>query len=242
MKIETCYSPLTYPLFHNAEAIVVVIDVLRATSAMVTAIANGAACMIPVATVEEAKAFQGSGCLAAAERNGEKLDGFDFGNSPISYLDEKIINKSIAISTTNGTQAIAAASGAKQIVIGAFLNANAVIQYLKDQERDVVFLCAGWKNKFNLEDTLFAGHIANELLKSNAFSTECDSTIAASVLYKHAANDLFGFLDKSSHRNRLSHLNLEADIKFCFQLNLYDTVPVSNGDGVLVSHASLEKV
>jgi 2-phosphosulfolactate phosphatase len=242
MKIETCYSPLTYPLFHNAEAIVVVIDVLRATSAMVTAIANGATSMIPVATVEEAKALQVSGCLAAAERNGEKLDGFDFGNSPISYLDQQIVNKTIAISTTNGTQAIAVASEAKQIVIGAFLNANAVIQYLKDQKRDVVFLCAGWKNKFNLEDTLFAGHVANELLKTDGFETECDSTIAAGVLYEHAAQDLFGFLDKSSHRNRLSHLNLEADIRFCLQLNLYDTVPVSNGDGVLVSHTSLAKV
>jgi 2-phosphosulfolactate phosphatase len=242
MKIETCYSPLTYPLFHKADAIVVVIDILRATSAMVTAIANGANSMIPVATVEEAKALQQQGYLAAAERNGEKIEGFDFGNSPVSYLDQPIQDKTIVISTTNGTQAIAAAKQAKQVVVGAFLNAEAVIQYLKDQKSDVLFLCAGWKNKFNLEDTLFAGHIANALLASGDFETECDSTIAAGVLYQHAEKDIYGFLAHSSHRNRLAHLNLEADIRFCLQLNQYNVVPVSNSDGVLVSHASLVKV
>jgi 2-phosphosulfolactate phosphatase len=233
MKIETCYSPLAYPLFHNDEAIVVVIDVLRATSAIVTALANGAKSMIPVATVEEAKALQTQGYLAAAERNGEMLKGFDFGNSPLSYLSKAIKDKQIAISTTNGTQAIAVAKDAKQIIIGSFLNAKAIVSYLCEQNRPVIFLCAGWKNKFNLEDTLFAGHIATELLKSNLFETDCDSTLAATVLYTHAAPDITGFLSESSHRKRLSHLHLEEDISFCLKQNIYHVVPLLTKNGHL---------
>jgi 2-phosphosulfolactate phosphatase len=232
MTIETCYSPIQYPLFHNSNAIVVVIDVLRATSAIVTALANGAAGMIPVAGVETAKEWQNKGFLAAAERNGIKLDGFDFGNSPLSYLVSDIKDKSIVISTTNGTQAIEAAKEAKQVVIASFLNAQAVANYLIQQQQDVIFLCSGWKNKFNLEDSLLAGYIS-ELISQNGFTSNCDSTIAAKILYNQTGGNLFDFLAQSSHRNRLSHLNLEEDIQFCLKHNVYNVVPVLNTEGYL---------
>ncbi len=233
MTITTCFSPSNYPLYKNDEAIIVVIDIFRATSAIVTAFANGVEKMIPVATVEEASVWQQNGCLAAAERNGEKIDGFDFGNSPLTYQRSIIENKTIAITTTNGTQAIVAADGAHQIIIGSFLNLSAVVNHLMDEKRDIVFLCAGWKNKFNIEDTLFAGAVAEQLLKHAQFTTDCDSTIAATVLYQTAQNDLYSFLERSSHRNRLAHLNLEADVRFCLQQDIFDVVPRCNAEGHL---------
>lgn len=232
-QVEICYTPQAYHLFHNDAAIVVVIDILRATSAITTAFYNGVSKMIPVATVEEAKALQEKGYMAAAERNGEMIEGFELGNSPFGYMNNKVKGKTIAISTTNGTQAIAAAKNASGIVIGSFLNQDVLIEYLREQQRDVILLCAGWKNKFNLEDTLFAGAVADALINKAGFEVYCDSAIAAGHLYNLAKHDLFGFLANSSHRNRLAKLDLERDIRYCLTPNQCPVIPVMK-DGVLV--------
>ena len=229
MNIEVCYSPQYYPLFHNPASIVVVVDILRATSAITTAFYNGVTKMIPVATVEEAKTFKESGYLVAAERNGEMLEGFDLGNSPFGYMNTKVKGKTIAITTTNGTQAIEAASQAKKIIIGSFLNLETVINYLKKEKKDVLFLCAGWKNKFNLEDTLFAGAVSEALIYKHGFNSICDSTIASMELYKLSKHDLYGFLANSSHRNRLAKLDLERDIKYCLTPNQCPVLPIMEG-------------
>ncbi len=228
-QVEVCYSPQIYPLFHNEKAIVVVIDILRATSAITTAFYNGVAKMIPVATVEEAKALQQKGYMAAAERNGEMLEGFELGNSPFGYMNTKVKGKTIAISTTNGTQAIAAAANASEVIIGSFLNLEVVINYLREQQKDVTLLCAGWKNKFNLEDTLFAGAVADSLIYKGGFTTNCDSAIAAGHLYHLAKHNLFEFLANSSHRNRLAKLDLERDINYCLTPNQCPVIPILKG-------------
>ncbi len=229
-QVEVCYTPQAYPLFHNEQAIVVVIDILRATSAITTAFYNGVAKMIPVATVEEAKALQQKGYIAAAERNGEMIEGFELGNSPFGYMSTKVKGKTIAISTTNGTQAIAVAKTASQIIVGSFLNLDVVIEYLREQKKDVILLCAGWKNKFNLEDTLFAGAVADALLLKDDFTTNCDSALAAGHLYHLAKHDLFGFLANSSHRNRLAKLDLERDIRYCLTPNQCPVIPIMEGE------------
>jgi 2-phosphosulfolactate phosphatase len=229
-QVEVCYTPQAYPLFHNEQAIVVVIDILRATSAITTALYNGVAKMIPVATVEEAKALQQKGYIAAAERNGEMIEGFELGNSPFGYMNTKVKGKTIAISTTNGTQAIAIAKNASQIIVGSFLNLDVVIDYLRTQKRDVILLCAGWKNKFNLEDTLFAGAVADALLLKDDFTSNCDSALASSHLYHLAKHDLFGFLANSSHRNRLAKLDLERDIRYCLTPNQCPVIPIMEGE------------
>jgi 2-phosphosulfolactate phosphatase len=232
-EVEVCFSPNVYPLFHKEEAIVVVIDVLRATSAITTAFYNGVARMIPVATIEEAQHYKEQGLIVAAERNGEIVEGFDLGNSPFGYMNGKVKGKTIAITTTNGTQAIEAAKKAKQVVIGSFLNLDVLIDYLKQQKRDVLLLCAGWKSKFNLEDTLFAGAVADALISKYDYQTGCDSAIAASQLYHLAKHDLYEFLGNSSHRNRLHKLNLERDIRYCLTPNQCPVIPVME-EGVLV--------
>lgn len=229
MIIEVCFTPQAYPLFHNPHSVVVVIDVLRATSAITTAFYNGVTKMIPVATVEEALEYKNNGFMVAAERNGEIVEGFDLGNSPFGYMNSKVKGKTIAITTTNGTQAIDAAKEAHKIIIGSFLNLDAVIEFLNEEKKDVLFLCAGWKNKFNLEDTLFAGAVAEKLIFKHGFDTNCDSTLAAIDLYKLAKHDLVKYLANSSHRNRLANLNLERDIKYCLTPNQCPVVPVMEG-------------
>ncbi len=230
MNIEVCYTPQAYPLFHKDDAIVVVIDVFRATSAIVTAFYNGVAKMIPVASVEEALEYQKNGFMAAAERNGEMIEGFELGNSPFGYMNSKVKGKTIAISTTNGTQAIEVSRKASKIIVGSFLNIDVLCEYLVEQNKDVILLCAGWKNKFNLEDTVFAGAVVDKLTSTNiSLEITCDSAIAAKHLYSIAKTDLFAFLGNSSHRNRLAKLDLERDIKYCLTPNLCPIIPVMEG-------------
>ena len=229
MNIEVCYTPQAYPLFHKDDAIVVVIDVFRATSAIVTAFYNGVSKMIPVATVAEAKEYQTNGYLAAAERDGEIIEGFELGNSPFGYMNNKVKGKTIAISTTNGTQAIEASRKASKILIGSFLNLDVLCEYLLSQKKDVVLVCAGWKNKFNLEDTIFAGAVVSKLSSNSDCIITCDSAIASQHLYNFSKDDLHGFLANSSHRNRLAKLDLERDIKYCLTPNQCPVIPIMEG-------------
>ena len=229
MNLEVCYTPQAYPLFHKENAIVVVIDVFRATSAIVTAFYNGVNKMIPVATVEEAREYQKNGFMAAAERDGEIIEGFELGNSPFGYMNNKIKGKTIAISTTNGTQAIEVSRKASKSIIGSFLNLDVVCEYLIAQQKDVILVCAGWKNKFNLEDTLFAGAVVEKLSHSINATITCDSAIASKHLYNVAKDDLFTFLANSSHRNRLAKLDLERDIQYCLTLNQCAVIPYMEG-------------
>ena len=227
LTVDVCLSPYLYPIYHKEDTIVVVIDILRATSAMCAAFHNGADKIIPVATIEEASAYKKQGFLVGAERNGIALDGFDFGNSPFSYTAEKIKGKTIVISTTNGTQAIEAARHAYQVVIGAFTNITALCDWLNLQNRNVLLLCSGWKNRLNLEDTLFAGAIANILLKGNFKSG--DGALAAGFLYKSARDNPYKYLRNSSHTERLAAMGLKKDIKYCFTLDQTTIIPVLEG-------------
>lgn len=216
-------------LYNIEHSIVVVIDILRATSSITYGMANGAAAIIPVATVEDCQNRRCDGFLLAAERNGEVVDGFDFGNSPFSYTAEKVAGKTVVLTTTNGTKALhLAQTRAHQVIIGSFLNLTAVCNYLKQSDRDVVLLCAGWKDNFNLEDTLFAGAVVNQLRTD--FAHYCDSSVAAEDLYLLAKNDLRAYLKKSSHNHRLEKLNIEEDVQFCLQVDVCDIIPVLIGE------------
>ena len=223
--VDVCLSPYLYPVYHRDDTIVVVIDILRATSAMCTAFHHGVGKIIPVATLEEATEYKKQGFLVGAERNGIAIEGFDFGNSPFSYMSEKIKDKTIVISTTNGTQAIHAARNAYKVVIGAFTNISALCNWLKSQNKSVLLLCSGWKNKFNLEDTLFAGAVADILLKNDNFKYG-DGALTSSYLYKAAQSNMYKYLRHSSHAERLGAMGLKKDIKYCFTLDQTDVIPI----------------
>jgi len=225
-KLETCFSPALYEADLHTGSIVVIIDILRASSAICTAFANGAAAIIPVAEVKEAKEYKDRGYLVAAERDGYVLDFADFGNSPFNFTPEKVAGKSIVYSTTNGTGIIKMASPASEIVIGSFLNISAVTRWMMKQEKDVVLFCAGWKNRFSLEDAICAGAMAERLLESGLFTTICDSTLAALDLWSLAKSNLQGYIEKAAQRSRLRSKGLDDCIGFCLTSDFTEKIPV----------------
>lgn len=231
-SIEVCLTPALLDLYAIEDSIVVVIDVLRATSSIVYGIDNGATAIIPVANVEDCLNYSDKGFLLAAERDGQVVEGYDFGNSPFSYTTEKVGGRTVVLTTTNGTKALhLARKRAHQVVMGSFLNLQALCNWLKTQDKSVLLLCAGWKDKFNLEDTLFAGAVVAELRKE--FTHFDDSSVAAEDLYQLAKDDLRTYLHKSSHSHRLAELNIEEDVQFCLQLNLCQAIPVMDGDALV---------
>lgn len=230
--VEVCYSPKDFPYFEGDFDIVVVIDVLRATSTICSAIANGAKSVIPVSTIEEAKNYHQQGFMVGAERNGEIVEGFEFGNSPYSYMQSDVKGKDIVLSTTNGTRAINIAKSIPTLVIGALVNLDTLTEWLIAQNKNVLCLCSGWKDNFNLEDTICGGAIAEALLNSQKFTSKEDSSVAAKYLYLAAKDNYMGFLKSSSHRRRLKRLKLNEDIKFCLTLNQFDIIPILKGDRI----------
>lgn len=232
-KVEVCFSPISYPLFNGEDSIVVIIDVLRATSAICTALHSGVEGIIPVESVEEAREYHKRGFTVAAERHGKVVEGFELGNSPFSYMNGKLVGKTVVLTTTNGTQAVHAAKNANKIVIGSFLNLTVLSNWLIQENKDVVLLCAGWKNKFNLEDTLFAGAVIENLFASGCFENDCDSARASAYLYNGAKSNIFKFLEDSSHRNRLEALNLEEDIRYCLTPDQAPVIPILDGNTIV---------
>jgi 2-phosphosulfolactate phosphatase len=226
--VDVCLSPHLYPVYHKDDSIVVVIDILRATSAMCTAFEHGVEKMIPVASVEEATEYKNQGFLVGAERNGIALEGFDFGNSPYSYMTDAIKGQTIVISTTNGTQAIEAARNAYKVVIGAFTNISALCDWLLSQNRNVLLLCSGWKNRFNLEDSVFAGAVTERLVDTGLYRTG-DAALAVSALYNLAKKNPYKFLHNSSHAERLAAMGLKEDIKYCLQVDRTTVIPILDG-------------
>jgi 2-phosphosulfolactate phosphatase len=229
-NIEVCFSPALFPGFRNPEALAVITDILRATSAIVTAFENGVERIIPVGTLEEARAYKEKGYMVAAERDGIVRDFADFGNSPFNFSRERIMGRQIVYSTTNGTQAIHVASECHQVLIGAYLNFTAVYELLNKQDRDVIILCAGWKNKFNLEDSLYAGALARQLLSTGNYRTICDSTLASIDLWEQARTDLMGYIEKVAQRERLRKNKLDDVIEYCHTFDVTRAIPVLNGD------------
>ena len=232
MYFETILSPALLPQYNLSRKTVIVIDILRATSSICVGFNSGVSLFHPVANPEDALVLEQVGFITAAERNGQKLQGFTLGNSPFDYLNTDLNQKKVAITTTNGTRCLHLSREADEIIIGSFLNLNAVAKYCKEKNRDVIAFCAGWKDKFNLEDTLFAGALAQLLSKD--FKIECDSTLAAMDLFDKAKSDLSGYIKKASHAQRFERLGIEKDIDFCMQLSIYDFVPKMVGENMVL--------
>jgi 2-phosphosulfolactate phosphatase len=223
-KIDVCLSPDLMHLYKTDDRTVIVVDILRATSCMTTAFAFGIESIMPFASLEECRAMKSQGYFTTGERDGKKVDGFDLGNSPFEYMDEKLKGQNIAFTTTNGTQAIAKSIGAKEIVIGSFLNLTAISRHVRAGNDDILVVCAGWKGRFNLEDTLFAGALIQSL--TDHVQLECDAPQASLHIYEIAKFNMLEFLRNASHVKRLTKLNILEDIKFCLTADKYDVVPV----------------
>ncbi len=226
-SVEVCFSPALFgDILTTGEFVVVLVDILRATTTICTAVANGVEAIIPVATHDEARRLKAEGYLVASEKDGVQLDFADFGNSATSFTREAIGGTTLVYCTTNGTRALEIAKGASGIAIGAFINVSAVTEWLAARRENVVVLCSGWKNKFCLEDTLFAGALTQKLLATGLFLTECDSAHAAMDLWHVAEGDVLGYVEKAAHRHRLKRLGLDDVLPYSFAWDEVDVVPV----------------
>ncbi|NND93365.1 MAG: 2-phosphosulfolactate phosphatase [Flavobacteriales bacterium] len=231
--VEVCVTPDKYDRYREYNEIVVVIDVLRATSAICTAFDHGVGKIIPVSKIEKALEYKVKGYIVAAERNGEIVPGFDRGNSPFGFMDDDLKGQTVVLTTTNGTRTInIAKEDAGTVVIGSLLNLDVLCDWLIEQNKNVLLFCSGWRDKLNLEDTICAGAIAERLLESMKFQSVEDSTIMAKYLFQSASSNYLGFLKASSHRRRLQKLNMNADIKFCLTPNQSRSIPILRGDAL----------
>lgn len=227
--LHTVLTPSLLPLYNASDTIVVIIDVLRATSTIATALYNGAKYIIPVDSVAKCiELGQMPDTVTAGERDGRVAEGLQHGNSPLEYTRDFIENKILVLTTTNGTHLLSLAlnQDAGTIITGSFPNLSAVVNYLTEQNRDVLLACAAWKGRINLEDTLFAGAIVNAL--QNRFEINCDASRMAQMLYGEAGGNLFEFLRtrEASHYRRLSGYGLEEDIRYCLSVDVANILPV----------------
>jgi len=216
-------SPELMHLYDVQERVVVVVDVLRATSCMVAGLGSGGASITPFADLEACRAMKDQGYRIAAERNGKKVDGFDMGNSPYEYMAPENQGQRIATTTTNGTRAIELSKNSQGLYIGAFLNISALATQLRARTEDILVLCAGWKGRFNLEDTLFGGALIHHL--RDAVKPVDDAALAALTLYQSQADNLAAFLKQSAHAQRLSGPSAAKDIELCLSQDKFDAVP-----------------
>lgn len=223
--IEVCFAPPLFPYLDiQKNALYVIVDILRATTSMSIAFKNGAKSIIPVAEVEMTRNYKKQGFLIAGERSCKKLEGFDFGNSPFDFSPAEVIGKTIAFTTTNCTRAIEMAKGKGEVMIASFVNMGSSLEWINNQNKNIVIFCAGWENNFSLEDTVFAGALIQSLSQKGSFRPHGDSSFVALRLWQSAENDHAGFLKNATHRNRLLKLYTEKEIDFCFSKDLAENV------------------
>lgn len=237
-SLFTCLSPALLNLYEPQESLVVIIDVLRATSTIATALYNGAQSVIPVATVPRCiELGQQLDGITAGERDGRIAEGLTYGNSPFEYPRSFIADKILVLTTTNGTKLLHMAldNGAVEIVTGAFCNLSAVCDHILKKNMPVILGCAAWKDRVNMEDTLFAGAVISRIKEH--FTIHCDSSHFAVNLYHLASPDLFGFMQKNNatHYHRLMNFGLEKDIRYCLTEDQANVLPVFQGDRLVIS-------
>lgn len=230
--IEVCFAPALFPYITTKEkALFVVVDILRATTSMSLAFHNGARSIIPVSDVEETRKFKDKGLLIAGERDCRKVEGFDFGNSPFDFVPEKVRGRTIAYSTTNGTQAIELAKNIGSVMIAAFVNFTSSLQWIMKQNKNTVIFCSGWQNTFSLEDAVFAGALIDRMMNEGNYEMTGDSSIVSLELWKAAQPDYTGFLRQGTHRNRLLQYYSEKEIDFCFSEDITrNIILLKNGE------------
>ena len=216
-SLHTVFSPRLLDLYDLTDSIIVIIDVFRATSTIATALYNGAKEVIPVPDVETCirLGLETPNSVTAGEREGKVIPGLQYGNSPAEYTRDFIANKTLVLTTTNGTKLLnmATMAGASDIITGSFPNISSVCNYLSSQGKNVILGCSGWKDKVNLEDSLFAGAIAHRI--GADFDILCDSTLMAQQVYEMHKNDLFSFMKKATHWHRLANYGLSYDLEYC---------------------------
>ena len=230
--LHTLLSPRLLDIYDVAGSVVVIIDVFRATSTIATALYNGAARIIPVDSVDKCiEIGKSCGGITAGERDGKIIEGLSYGNSPAEYGRDFIEGKTLVLTTTNGTRLLhmALLNGAAEVITGSFPNLSAVCNYLQSQNKNVILGCSAWKDRFNIEDTLFAGAVISTIKES--FTIHCDSSLMAEEMYNLHKADMKQFIRNTTHWHRLANYGLEADLEYCVTPDVAHVLPFyKNGD------------
>ena len=233
--LHTVLSPRLLDLYDVSDAVVVVIDVFRATSTIATALFNGAARVIPVDSVDQCiQIGKDTGGITAGERDGKVIEGLAYGNSPAEYPRSFIAGKTLVLTTTNGTKLLhkALQKGAAEVITGSFPNLSAVSNYLASQNKPVILGCSAWKDRFNMEDALFAGAVIQKVKEH--FTIHCDSSLMAEEMYRLHQHDMQQFIRQTTHWHRLASYGLEKDLEYCVTEDIANILPVyKNGDLVV---------
>ncbi|MDO5760730.1 MAG: 2-phosphosulfolactate phosphatase [Bacteroidota bacterium] len=225
-SVSTILSPLLYDTIKREKPYIsVIVDILRATTTLCTAVYCGAE-IIPVATLKEVEEYKKKGYLIAGERLEKGLEMADFGNSAFDFLNKDVRGKEIVHSSTNGTKAMMQAlkHNAKEVVVACFSNIDTVADYLIKQKCDVEIVCSGWRGNFCLEDTMFAGALAKRLLEGS-FITRDDATNMALSLWKESEKDIWLTLNKAKHVHKLRRHHLDDVFDYTFTFNTCPIVP-----------------
>jgi 2-phosphosulfolactate phosphatase len=236
-NLEVVFTPEEIKNRRLSDKLIVVIDVLRASSTIITALAYGCRGLVPILSPEQAKEkaqqFKKEEVLLGGEREGRKIKGFDLGNSPREYQKEIVEDRIIIFSTTNGVKTLERVRGAFRIIIASFLNLQATFNYCFKFQGDILLACAGKEGYFSLEDTVCAGMLINSL--RDIYSDTCqevDANLTAQVLYKKFGNNILEMLRKSQHGRYLESIGLRKDLEFCSQLDIFNIVPIFR-DGLI---------
>ena len=237
MRLDVALTPDAFRPEAFRDSVVVVVDVLRASTTIVTALANGAARVIPCEETEEARRTAGSlpseEVLLCGERGSRRIPGFDLGNSPAEYTRDRVEGRTLVFTTTNGTRLLRRSAGCRQVCVGGFVNARAVVGMLSSREEDCAIACAGQEGRFSMEDAVCAGMIA-EAWSLGADGALGDAARAAVLLHRYYAEDLRKMAEASSHGRTLLGLGLDRDLELCTRTDVYDLVPVLGESGLIV--------
>jgi 2-phosphosulfolactate phosphatase len=234
-SLHTLLSPRLLDLYNVNDSIVVIIDVFRATSTIVTALYNGAEKVIPVSGVEDCIAIgKKLGAVTAGERDGKIIEGLQHGNSPVEYPRNFIEGKTLVLTTTNGTKLLHLAldRNAAEVITGSFPNLSAVCDHLASSDKNIILGCSAWKDRFNLEDTLFAGAVISKIKKY--FTIHCDSSLMAEDMYQLHCKNIYSFIKKTTHWHRLAGYGLEKDLEYCVTADVANILPVYKNDALIV--------
>jgi 2-phosphosulfolactate phosphatase len=234
MKIDLSFSAGQFDDLQLRDKNVVVLDVLRASSTITVALNNGAREIIPVASIESAVKISGSlfgeVTLRGGERNGKTIEGFNLGNSPLEYNESAVKGKSIIYCTTNGSVAMAKSRYARTLIVGSFLNLTTVVDFIREEKKDFLFICAGRLNSigyFSLEDAVCAGMMIQKLMKDESLEiTLSDSAKAALALYKSFGRSILKMLKISEHGKYLIEIGFADDLKICAAVDSIPVLPV----------------
>ena len=239
MQVFIYHTPELTPV-HTLPDCAVVIDVLRATTTIATALNAGAEAVQTFSDLKTlmqvSDTWQPEKRLRAGERGGAKVEGCDLGNSPLDCTPDLMKGRRLFISTTNGTRALQRVEESPIVITAAMINRQAAVNYLLDKQPDTVWIVgSGWEGGYSLEDTACAGAIADALQEqSGQMAISNDEVIASIALYRQWQNDLLGMFHSCSHGQRLLRLHCQEDLKYCANIDSLDVLPIQKEPSILV--------